>query len=546
MTIDQGDSHRQRSFGSVGLAAIVFVVITFFVLTLPDYPAALVPATFLRIPLEIPLAGLLLLLLPRRTALALAALFTLLIAILLFLKLADLGVETAFRRPFNPYLDLKMLADGWNVLSGAVGTLKAAFVTGAAIFGYIAILYLFWRTQKHMAGAGRVEAHVTALAFVAILALGVVLIMLSQVVPVRSFADLRTPSYVSARIQLVLRSVADMRRFENALSRQEALPPTDQLFQAIKGRDVVVIFVESYGRSAIEDPRYKPVLAPRLSAIERELDSAGFSSASGWSLSPTMGGLSWLAHGTLLSGLWINNQARYDRLMISDRDSLNRLFHEAGWRTAAVMPAITANWPESSYFGYDDIFTAADLGYKGKPFNWVTMPDQYTLAAFDRLVRHGDVTDNRPVMTEMTLVSSHAPWTPVPRLIDWASVGDGRVFDDQATSGETPAKVWSDPDDIRRHYIATIDYSMQTIGDYISRYGDNAVFIILGDHQPAPLVTGDNASRDVPVHVITRDAPLVDSFEKNGFTAGMVPASSAADIPMDAMRQLLIRLFSAS
>ncbi|TPW27806.1 sulfatase [Martelella alba] len=545
MTNDQGDSHRQRSFGSAGLAAIAFVVIAFIVLTLPDYPAALVPATFLRIPLEIPLAGLALLLLPRRMALALSVCLTAIIAVLLFLKLADLGVQAAFRRPFNPYLDFKMLADGWNVLSGAMGTGKAALSIGATIFGYIAILYAFWRAQKRMAGAGRVDAHVTALAFVAILALGIVLVMLSQVVAVGSFANLRSPAYVSARIQLVLRSVADMRSFETELSRKDTLPPSDQLFQAIKGRDVVLIFVESYGRSAIEDPRYKPVLAPRLRAIEKELDSAGFSAASGWSLSPTMGGLSWLAHGTLLSGLWIDNQARYDRLMISDRKSLNRLFHQAGWRTAAVMPAITMDWPESSYFGYDNIFTATDLGYQGKPFNWITMPDQYTLSAFDRLVRHGEPDDKRPVMTEMALVSSHAPWTPVPKLIDWAKVGDGRVFDGQATSGKTPAAVWSDPDDIRRHYIATIDYSMQTIGDYIARFGNNAVFIVLGDHQPAPLVTGENASRDVPVHIISSDPQLIAKFTGHGFTAGMIPKSTDPDLPMNMLRQRLINQFSA-
>jgi len=161
-------------------------------------------------------------------------------------------------------------------------------------------------------------------------------------------------------------------------------------------------------------------------ACAEALAGLGFK-VTGWSRSPTMGGLSWLAHGTFLSGLWVDNQARYDRLMMSDRRSLNRLFREAGWRTAAIMPAITMDWPEGSYYGYDTIFASDDLGYQGKPFNWVTMPDQYTLVAFDRLVRHAG--NDRPVMAEIALISSHAPWTPVPELIDWADVGDGRAFD---------------------------------------------------------------------------------------------------------------------
>ena len=45
------------------------------------------------------------------------------------------------------------------------------------------------------------------------------------------------------------------------------------------------------------------------------------------------------------------------------------------------MPAITLAWPEAGYFGYDRVLAAHDLGYRGLPFNWVTMPDQFTLAA---------------------------------------------------------------------------------------------------------------------------------------------------------------------
>lgn len=33
-------------------------------------------------------------------------------------------------------------------------------------------------------------------------------------------------------------------------------------------------------------------------------------------------------------------------------------------------------------FGYDQIYAADNLGYAGTPFYWVTMPDQYTLSAF--------------------------------------------------------------------------------------------------------------------------------------------------------------------
>ena len=77
------------------------------------------------------------------------------------------------------------------------------------------------------------------------------------------------------------------------------------------------MFIESYGRSALELPRYAETLLPTLEAFEQRLDQRRLLAASGWLTSPTVGGQSWLAHGTLESGLWLPDQARYDVLMHS-------------------------------------------------------------------------------------------------------------------------------------------------------------------------------------------------------------------------------------
>ncbi|QQM30466.1 sulfatase-like hydrolase/transferase [Martelella lutilitoris] len=523
-------------------AAFVFSFIALFVLNLPDHLHAFSPRAFLHLPVEIPLLALALVLLPRRIALFLAALCTALLGLVLFLRLGDIGVQSAFQRRFNPYLDVRIFADGWNVFSGAVGPLAASLAVVGAVAAFLAVLAFFVLSARALARLSGRAARAMALAFACVLAVGLALWGAGAATGTRSYADAGGSAYIVARIEAVATAMRDMRDFDRMLAESDGLADSETLFRAVEGRDIVLVFIESYGRSAVEDPRYAPLIGPRLEAVEEELSEAGFAVASGWSRSPTMGGLSWLAHGTFLSGLWVDNQARYDRLMMSDRKSLNRLFREAGWRTAAIMPAITMDWPEGAYYGYDTIFASDDLGYEGKPFNWVTMPDQYTLLAFDRLVRH--TGDDRPVMAEIALISSHAPWTPVPELIDWADVGDGSVFDRQATSGDPPAVVWSDRARVRRQYIRTIDYALQTIGDYIARFGEDAVFIVLGDHQPAPLVTGPDASRAVPVHVISRDARLVERFESEGFAPGMTPAAEAPELPMDTMRARVIRIFS--
>lgn len=523
-------------------AGLFFLVVSFAALTLPDHPGAFSLSAFQRLPLEIPLLLLALLFLPRRLAMAVAAVSSIAVFTLLFLKIADIGVQSAFQRRFNPYLDIKMLGDGWNIFSGSIGRLPAAFAIGVVIVLFCLFLFLFYLSQCRIAGLTGSMRRGAIIGAAGLLVLGTALSAAGPLAGIR--ADLRAGAYLGNRLVLVQTSIADMRQYERDLVADDPAAGGTNLFAGINGRDVVVIFVESYGRSAVEDPRYSPLIKPRLEASEAQLKAAGFASASAWSRSPTMGGLSWLAHGTFLSGLWTDNQARYDRLMISKRASLNSLFRKAGWQTAAVMPAITMDWPEARYFGYDDIFAAKDLGYKGKPFNWITMPDQYTLSAFQRLVRDPARAKGQPVMTEMALISSHAPWTPVAKLIDWNDVGDGTAFNEQAESDESPRTVWSDGDNVRRHYIATIDYSLQTLSDYISRFGEDAIFIILGDHQPAPIVTGPDASRAVPVHVISRDKALVASFEKEGFVNGMLPAPDAPELPMDTMRDRLIRVFS--
>ena len=91
--------------------------------------------------------------------------------------------------------------------------------------------------------------------------------------------------------------------------------------------------------------------------------------------------------------------------------------------------------------GFDRILTADDMGYEGEPFNWVTMPDQFTLSAFDRLVRD---TATRPIFAQIALISSHAPWVPVPDMLPWDAIGDGTEFDEVATSGDPPDVVWRD------------------------------------------------------------------------------------------------------
>ncbi|RJS92532.1 sulfatase [Salinisphaera sp. Q1T1-3] len=453
------------------------------------------------------------------------------------LKIGDRAVGTAYARVFNPVTDWGLLPAAWHLARGTVGpavTALTGLAIGATLVGLAGLLYWALGGPSRLRTTPRMVLRCLCL-------LGICGFLVHRIGAIPIGVEAPGWRYLGDRMALVVRTEHAVAAFDRDLADDPlaGLAPSKR-FSALTGRDVVLVFVESYGRSALMDPRYADSIGARLDAIDAALDRTGRHVVSGWLRSPTVGGMSWLAHGTLLSGLWLDDQQRYDRVLDSQRISLNRLFRRAGWTTIAAMPAITMDWPEARWFGYDRIYGADDLGYAGAPFNWVTMPDQYTLSAIQRITAGID----RPVMVETALISSHAPWTPVPHLVPWADIGDGHIFDAQARAGDSPATVWADPDRVRQQYEKAVDYSLMAVGDYMARFGDGTVFIVLGDHQPAPIITGKDASRDVPIHVIADDPRVLSRLSARDWSPGMRPDPGLPVRPMSAFRNDFTRAMS--
>jgi hypothetical protein len=516
-------------------AALLFV---FVIMVLPHRADWINAQSFVFVPLELWLFGLLLLL-PVRGRWLHTALGLVLGAGLIF-RLADLAAFQIFARSFNPVLDAYLLADGMNLLNGAIGRVGAVLV---ALLLLAVVLGILWLSVRALAvlqeRLQQMQPRRAALWLVAALAVSC---------GWRLAGLPRTTTYFSDQLrehaERTVVSLRDLRAFRTELAQDplQGLPDAP-LFNALQGKDVVVVFVESYGRSALEGELFAPTLNQVLHKGERELGAAGFGMRSAWLNSPTVGGLSWLAHATALSGLWIDSQLRHDSLMLSERPTLNRLFQRAGWRTVGVMPAITMPWPESRYYGYDQLYAAKDLGYRGASFNWITMPDQYVLSAFQQLER--STRPRAPVMAEIALISSHAPWTPIPHMIPWDEVDDGTAFTEQATAGPTPEEVWSDDASIRDHYRQAVAYALDNLVSWVRTYGDDdLVVLVLGDHQPAPLVSGDTENREVPVHLIARDPAVLQAVADWQWSDGLLPDASAPHWRMDALRDRFVTAFS--
>jgi hypothetical protein len=315
--------------------------------------------------------------------------------------------------------------------------------------------------------------------------------------------------------------------------------PGSQFLTALRGKDVMLTFVESYGRVAADDPAVQKVLDDGT----RRLSAAGYGSRTAYLTSPTAGGGSWLAHSTLLSGLWVDNQQRYGSLVKSNRLTLTKAFKRAGWHTVAVMPGTTQDWPEASFYGYDKLYDRWTMGYQGPRFNWGMPPDQYTLSAFQHAER---TPGHAPLMAEIPLVTSHAPWAPTPRMIDWARVGDGSAFNGMPATGWQPAQAWSSPARIRTAYMGSIEYTLDALVSYVETYGDNnLVLVFLGDHQPAPIVTGEGADHDVPITIVARDPAVLNRISGWGWQPGLKPSSKAPVWRMDTFRDRFLTAFGS-
>lgn len=522
------------------LAIVAAVALIHLVVILPNHPGAMTPGALRVFSLETPALVAVLVAARGIWAPRLAVLVAAWLTAILLVKLADLAVNVAFLREFNPALDLHLIPAGWHMLSGAIGSAPAAGLLALAALALLAVVVALGLAARRLS---RVDPPPMASAVtVGLLAL----VAVDRVRP----ADVNPPG-ISFNLRLAAEHVRDVGRARADLARFREAAAEDPasgrhggaLLARLAGRDVLIIFVESYGRTALTNPRYADVIGDRLERIEDDLAAAGLAARSAYLTSPVAGGQSWLSHATLLSGLWIDTQGRYQALMASPRRTLLHLARDAGWSTAAVMPAITLDWPDSAYFGYDSILAAADLGYGGPPFNWVTMPDQFTLASFER--SELGPGPRRPVFAEIALISSHAPWTPVPEIVPWETIGDGAGFAQFLDNGPPAETLWRDRSGIRDQYREALDYALSAAGAFaVRRAPAQPLIVIVGDHQPASFVSEAPDDRAVPIHLIG-PPELLEAIDPWSWRSGMRPAESGPVWRMDAFRDRFLEAYSA-
>jgi phosphatidylglycerophosphate synthase len=536
-------TRARRTPAAVAVALSVLALLLVWVaLVAPHHPSHLTAGAFARLPLELLVAVAAAAALPATPRRVLAVIAGAVLSVLMVVKVLDIGFFTAFDRPFSPVDDSSYVGIGVETLRDAVGTSSADLIVAGAALLVLALLAV---PVAALLRVTRVAADHRAWALRGAVALGVIWVALRVAgapVASSSAAALAVDEVHAVRTGLQDRA-ALARLLEHDRFRSV---PGDRLLRGLRGKDVLLVFVESYGRVAVQDSSFAPRIRAVLDQGTAQLRVKGFASRSAFLTSPTFGGLSWLAHSTLQSGIRVDGQRRYDQLVDNDRLTLTRAFERGGWRAVGVMPANRRAWPEgSSFYGYDAIYDRRNLGYRGPGFGLPPMPDQYTLLALQR--RELAARKRRPLFAEVDLISSHAPWTRIPRLIPWGDVGDGSVFDRIPAEESTQAALFGDAERARKAYGRSIEYSLRALFSFVRRYGDDdTVLVVLGDHQPATLVSGQGADHDVPVSVIARDPKVLRRISGWRWQPGMLPSPDAPVWPMDAFRDHFFTAFGPS
>ena len=534
---------RTSTAAALTIVALLFVWVA---LVAPDHPARLTLSTFLRLPLEGIAVLALAVALPARGRRILAWVVGPILGLLVIVKILDMGVYATFDRPFDPVADWRYTGIGIETLRDSVGSRDADLVVAGAAMLIVAVLVLATLAVLRLT---RVAAGHRRWSLRAITALGAVWVLCwafgAQLVSGVPFASASAATLAVDEVRAVRSGIKDRELFAGELQRDRFRDtPGDQLLTGLRGKDVIIAFVESYGVVGLQDSVVSPHVDAALADGTERLQAAGFHARSAFLTSPTFGGASWLAHSTLHSGVWVNRQWRYDQLVASDRFTLSQAFKQAGWRTVDDVPANNRDWPQRSFYGYDKVYDQRNLGYLGPTFAYAPMPDQYVLLALQRLELAKQ--DRRPVFAEVDMVSSHAPWTRIPELIDWDDVGNGSVFNSMPVDEVSTGALWSDHDQVRAAYGRSVEYSLNALFSFVQRYGDDdLVLVVLGDHQPSTIVTGlhPELSHDVPISIIAHDPAVLDQVAGWGWEDGLRPSPQAPVWPMSAFRDRFLTAF---
>ena len=527
------------------MRAIISIVVVFLVALAPGLISSGSALALIRVPLEAVLAVVILAILPWPVA---RRIVSILVAIIFVATIASAALDRGFTlnvgAPFNIVTGWPELVDAYGVLRDSAGPVSAVAILVLLVLATALAVLVIAVAFLTLASVIRRHRRAGLIGGSAITASWIVLGLVgAQIVAGQPIAAADTIGTAVVKANQVAAAAAEQAAFNKAGTTDGyAQLPASDLLAGLKGKDVIIAFIESYGQVAVQNTSFSKGVDTVLRTGNKDLAADGYSERSAFLTSSTFGGISWLAHSTLQTGQWVDSQQKYDQVTTGSRFTLSDAFKKAGWQTVSDVPSDTKAWPIGiSFYHFGSELNSQNVGYRGPSFSYAPIPDQYTWEYFQK---HELAKPHKPLMAEIDFVSSHTPWTPLPHEVPWASVGDGSIYDPQPAEGLPPSIVWQSPQHVQQLYGQSVQYTMSTLFSFLTTYNDpNLVLVVLGDHQPATEVSGAGANHNVPISIISKDPTVISRISSWHWQPGMLPSPTAPVWRMDAFRNRFLTAY---
>jgi hypothetical protein len=311
--------------------------------------------------------------------------------------------------------------------------------------------------------------------------------------------------------------------------------PVDRRYEALLQRrlsrkpNVSLLMIEAYGEVLFAPP-FEDFTRTLTARVEAQLAAQGYGARTAFSEAPVYGGGSWLSMASMQVGIRIARPSQYALLeRVGTRvPGFTRFFEAQGYRTYGLFPGNTLRkgLAEFDLYGRQVVLEGHQLDFHGHVQPWGAAPDQYAWGVF--LERHLRDAPSPRFVTFMSVSTHWDWWYQAPYVEDWRTLGDADEANDVPAGGWEPIPRPVGPDVYEARYAGAVEYEWRVLLDVIAAEPDEeAVFVIIGDHQPYLGEKGTRGSHRTPVHVISRHQPTLEAFESAGFTPGLFAAPPA-------------------
>ena len=433
-----------------------------------------------------------------------------LIVVLALLQLAAGAVGENLDRALDLYFDAARLPDLIALYLKTAGGRGAAVMLGAVL----GLAFVSWLTGRALVAIEQAVARpATSAGALAVGLLGLALTALPFGHPINAAA-----AVVGA--QQVGDAWRDFAVFHGFDDRYAAALRAPQLpagpLPGLRDKDVYLVFVGSYGTVTLDDPGYRQVLQPALDDFAATVQDAGYTLLSSRLVSPVFGGGSWLAHGSLASGIKLDAVSN-ELLLHSERKALPRYMSAAGYRTVEVMPGIKKPDPEAA-FGGSTRSTSPRLSItRGRN-------SAGSISRINSRCGNSRPMSWRPATSRSLPRSCWCRATRLSRRCRLTSPIGAMPAISNVPAADWP-RIYAQPDwnNLDRPYLDSIAYDLKTLGAWLKGRDRDALVIILGDHQPPEITRVAGQPYTVPVYVLSRDGALVQPFAALGYAPGDTP-----------------------